>query len=656
MMLQVDSPARLAEVRKVCESAFARQKSRFLVCAGTGCVLGGALEVYQEFVRLLKERGCPTSVELLFEGRETDAGAAYSGCHGFCQLGPLVRFEPKGIFYTQVTAADVPEIITAALDKNTVVERLLYQNPDGSKSLREEDVPFYRHQQRVVLAYCGLINPEDIREYFAIGGYQALADVLTRYTPEEVIDAVTRSGLRGRGGAGFPTGRKWAAARRAEGEPKYVVCNGDEGDPGAFMDRSVLEGDPHSVLEGMTIAAYAVGAGHGYIYVRAEYPLAVERLKIAIAQARQHQVLGQDIMGTGFNFDIEIFRGAGAFVCGESTALVRSLEGFRGMPKAMPRPRTTEEGIGGKPTLLNNVKSFAYVPQIITRGPEWFASMGTETSKGTAVFALTGKAKNTGLIEVPMGITLREIIFNIGGGTSTGQEFKAVQTGGPSGGCLPKELLDMPVDFDSLTSAGSMMGSGGMVVMDQDTCMVDVARYFLEFTVNESCGQCTPCRVGTYQMLKILEDITQGRGKPTDLSLLEDIGKAIIAGSICGLGQTAPNPVLSTLRYFRSEYEAHIGEKSCPALYCKELIAYWIDPDKCAEPCRLCLENCPMEAIVGKWRATPVIIQEKCIKCGGCFDVCPDKYRAVRKVTGPERLNLLERGLPARGRNGNGGG
>lgn len=655
-MLQVHSPARLAEVRKACESAFARQKHRFLVCAGTGCVLGGALEVYREFVRLLEERGSPSGVELLFEGRETEVGTACSGCHGFCQLGPLVRFEPEGVFYTKVTAADVPEIVSAALDKNTVVERLLYLNPDGSKSLREEDVPFYRHQKRVVLAYCGLINPEDIREYFAAGGYQALADVLTRYTPEEAIDAVARSGLRGRGGAGFPTGRKWASARRAGGEPKYIVCNGDEGDPGAFMDRSVLEGDPHSVLEGMAIAAYAVGAGHGYIYVRAEYPLAVERLTIAIAQAKQHRVLGPDLMGTGFHFDIEIFRGAGAFVCGESTALVRSIEGFRGMPKVMPRPRTTEEGLGGRPTLLNNVKSFAYVPQIITRGPEWFASMGTETSKGTAVFALTGKAKNSGLIEVPMGITLREIIFSIGGGTSTGREFKAVQTGGPSGGCLPKELLDMPVDFDSLKSAGSMMGSGGMVVLDQETCMVDVARYFLEFTVNESCGQCAPCRVGTNQMLKILEDITRGRGKPTDLSLLEGIAKAIIAGSICGLGQTAPNPVLSTLRYFRSEYEAHLAEKSCPARQCKELIAYWIDPDKCAEPCRLCLENCPVEAIAGKWRAAPAIIQEKCLKCGGCFDVCPDKYRAVTKVTGPERLNLLERGRPARGRDGNGGG
>jgi NADH:ubiquinone oxidoreductase subunit F (NADH-binding)/(2Fe-2S) ferredoxin/Pyruvate/2-oxoacid:ferredoxin oxidoreductase delta subunit len=652
-MLQVNSPAQLAEVRKTCKSAFARQKSRFLVCAGTGCVLGGALEVYQEFVRLLKERGYLVDVELLFEGRETDIGIIYSGCHGFCQLGPLVRFEPKGIFYTKVRMADVPEIITATLDKNTEVERLLYQNPDGSKSLREEDVPFYRHQQRIVLAHCGLINPEDIREYFAGGGYQALADVLTRHTPEEVIEAVTRSGLRGRGGAGFPTGRKWASARQATGEPKYVICNGDEGDPGAFMDRSVLEGDPHSVLEGMAIAAYAIGASHGYIYVRAEYPLAVERLIIAIAQAKQYRVLGPDIMGTGFSFDIEIFRGAGAFVCGEETALIQSIEGKRGMPRFRP-PFPAVSGLFGKPTVLNNVKSFAYMPQIITKGPEWFAAMGTEKSKGTAVFALTGKAKNTGLIEVPMGITLRKIIFNIGGGTSTDREFKAVQTGGPSGGCLPKELLDMPVDFDSLTSAGSMMGSGGMVVMDQDTCMIDVARYFLEFTVNESCGQCAPCRAGTYQMLKILEDITQGRGKPTDLSLLEGIGKATIAGSICGLGKTAPNPVLSTLRYFRSEYEAHINEKKCPALQCKELIAYWIDPDKCAEPCRLCLENCPMEAIVGKWRATPVIIQEKCIKCGGCFDMCPDKYRAVRKVTGAERLNLLERGFPARRRKGNG--
>lgn len=645
-MMQVSSPDHLAEIKEICEKAFARQKSRFLICAGTGCVLSGAMDVYHEFVRLLKEKGISADVELLFEGQETEAGVSISGCHGFCQKGPLVRFEPKGVFYTLVQVGDVAEIVNASLEQDTVVERLLYQSPDGRCSMTEEEIPFYQKQQRVVLARCGHVNPEDIREYIDIGGYQALADALSHHTPEKIIDMVAGSGIRGRGGAGFPAGRKWASARKASGEPKYVVCNGDEGDPGAFMDRSVLEGDPHSVLEGMAIAAYAIGASHGYIYVRAEYPLAVERLKIAMEQARQYKVLGQNIMGTGFSFDIEIFQGAGAFVCGESTALVRSIEGLRGMPKVLPRPRTTEEGIGGKPTLLNNVKTFAYIPRIITQGPEWFASMGTKNNTGTAVFALTGKIENSGLIEVPMGITLREIIFDIGGGTSTGQEFKAVQTGGPSGGCLPVELLDMKVDYDSLVSVGAMMGSGGMVVMDKGTCMVDVARYFLEFTVNESCGQCAPCRVGTHQMLKILEDITNGHGKLTDLALLEDIGKSVVAGSICGLGQTAPNPVLSTLNYFRSEYEAHISEQSCPALYCKELIAYWIDPDRCYEPCGLCLDACPTEAIVGGWKKSPIILQDKCIKCGVCIDACPDKYCAIKRVTGQERLNVIERGKP----------
>jgi len=647
-MMQVSSPGHLAEIKEICKKAFDRQKSRFLVCAGTGCVLGGAMEVYEEFQRLLKERGCTVDVELFFEGQETEAGAGISGCHGFCQKGPLVRVEPKGVFYNHVQPNDVAEIITASLDQDAVVERLLYQNPDGSRSVTEDDVPFYVNQQRVVLAHCGHINPEDIREYFAIGGYQALADVLSKYTQEQVIEIVTKSGLRGRGGAGFPAGVKWASALKASGEPKYVVCNGDEGDPGAFMDRSLLEGDPHAVLEGMAIAAYATGARYGYIYVRAEYPLAVERLKIAIAQAKEYKVLGEDIMSTGFSFDIEIFQGAGAFVCGESTALVRSIEGFRGMPKVLPRPRTTEVGIADKPTLLNNVKTFGYIPQILTRGADWFASMGTENNTGTAVFALTGKIVNSGLIEIPMGITLREIIFDVGGGISSGEEFKAVQTGGPSGGCLPNELLDMRVDYDSLVSVGAMMGSGGMVVVDQSTCMVDVARYFLEFTVNESCGQCAPCRVGTHQMLKILEDITQGRGKPSDLDLLEDLGKAIVKGSICGLGNTAPNPVLSSLRFFRSEYEAHIHAQSCPALYCKEFIAYYIDPNRCVEPCHLCQEACPTGAISARWRKTPEITQDKCIKCGICIDVCPGNYRAIIKVTGQQRLNLLEMGRPGR--------
>lgn len=640
-MLKIDSPLRLAEVRESCKVAFGKRKTRFLVCAGTGCVSCGSLAVFEEFKRLIDERGLLVDVELLFEGQEADAGVAVSGCHGFCQIGPLVRFEPKGIFYTKVKVDDVQEILTASLDQHMVVERLLYENPDGSRSLTEHEVPFYANQQRIVLAKCGLINPEDIREYFAVGGYQALATVLQDYTPQQVTELVSRSGLRGRGGAGFPTGKKWASCSEVADTPKYVVCNGDEGDPGAFMDRSVLEGDPHSVLEGMAIAAYAIGASYGYIYARAEYPLAVTRLHKAIEQARQSQVLGENIMGTGFNFEIEVFQGAGAFVCGESTALVRSIEGYRGMPKPLPRPRTTEAGLWGKPTLLNNVKTFAIVPQIIMRSPAWFAATGTKDSPGTAVFALTGKIRNCGLIEVPMGIKLRDIIFTIGGGIPDNQNFKAVQTGGPSGGCLPADLLDLPVDFNSLIAAGSMMGSGGMVVMDTNSCMVDIARYFLEFTVNESCGQCAPCRTGTDQMLKILEDITRGHGRPDDLLLLEQLGESIIAGSICGLGQSAPNPVLSTLRYFRSEYEAHIYEKSCPALVCKELIVYWIDPDKC-KACGRCLKSCPTEAISGGKKIAHAIDQGKCIKCGICLDACPVKFNAICKLTGQQMENILQ--------------
>jgi NADH:ubiquinone oxidoreductase subunit F (NADH-binding)/(2Fe-2S) ferredoxin/ferredoxin len=640
-LIQVDSPSRISEIRENCKAAYARQKTRFLVCAGTGCVASGALAVYEEFKRLLSEKGIDVDVELLFEGNESETGVAVSGCHGFCQMGPLVRFEPKGIFYTKVKVSDVAEIVVASLEKDTVIERLLYENADGNRCMTEHEVTFYNRQQRIVLDKCGIINPEDIREYFAADGYQALAQILQGYTPEQVIDVVTKSGLRGRGGAGFPVGRKWLSCFNAPGNPKYVVCNGDEGDPGAFMDRSVLEGNPHAVIEGMIISAFAIGASKGYIYVRAEYPLAVMRLQTAIEQARQWKVLGDNIMGTGFSFDLEIFQGAGAFVCGESTALVRSIEGYRGMPKPIPRARTTEEGLWGKPTLLNNVKTFVFIPDIIRNGADWFTATGTEGSPGTAVFALTGKIHNSGLIEVPMGIKLREIIYDIGGGVPNNKEFKAVQTGGPSGGCLPANMLDLEVDFDSLLKVGSMMGSGGMVVMDENSCMVDIARYFLEFTVDESCGQCAPCRDGMSQMLKILEDITAGKGRSEDLAKLEEMGRAIIAGSICGLGQSAPNPVLSTLQYFRHEYDAHINEKSCTALSCKELIAYWIDEEKC-KACGLCRKACPVEAISGEKKVPHVIDQSKCSKCGICIDECPDKFNAISIVTGKQKIEIVE--------------
>ena len=640
MFMQIDSPARLAEVRESCRAALAKQKSRFMVCAGTGCVAMGSMPILTEFKRLIAERGLEVDAELLFEGHGAETAAAGSGCPGFCEMGPLVRFDPQGIVYTKVKVTDVPEILEASLDHGTVVERLLYHNPDGSKCLSEQEIPFYSGQQKIVLKRCGLIDPEEIREYFAHGGYQALAKVLQEYTPSQVIDIVTRSGLRGRGGAGFPAGKKWASCRKADGMPKYVICNGDEGDPGAFMDRSVLESDPHAVIEGMAIAAYAIGAEKGFLYVRAEYPLAVARLQKALKQARQWRVLGEDIMGCGFNFDLEVFQGAGAFVCGESTALVRSIEGYRGWPKPFPRPRTTEVGLWDKPTLLNNVKTLAIVPEIITHGADWFSSTGTDNSPGTAVFALAGKIKNSGLIEVPMGVTLREIVYEVGGGVPNNGKFKAVQTGGPSGGCLPEELLGLEVDFDSLQSAGAMMGSGGMIVLDEKSCMVDIARYFLEFTVHESCGQCIPCRDGIYQMLHILTAITSGKGMPEDLDLLEEMGQTIIAGSICGLGQSAPNPVLTTLRYFRHEYEAHILEKACPALNCKELIAYWIDPDKCTA-CGRCRKACPVEAIIGEKKVPHLIEQSKCNKCGICLETCPEKFSAVGKTTGLQMMDIL---------------
>jgi NADH-quinone oxidoreductase subunit F len=631
-MNAINTPADLGPMRDYCQAALGRQKVRFLVCAGTGCIAGGSMAVYQELQRLLSERDINVDVELLYEGKESDAGVGTSGCHGFCQMGPLVRVEPTGTFYTRVKAADVPDIITATLDENSEVERLLFKNPDGSRSVTEHDVPFYNRQQRIVLDKCGTINPEDIRDYFAVDGYQALAEILQHLSPMEVIDIVTASGLRGRGGAGFPAGRKWLGCHKAGGSPKYVVCNGDEGDPGAFMDRSVLEGNPLAVIEGMTIAAYSVGARYGYIYVRAEYPLAVVRLQKAIEQAKQYRLLGENIMGVDFDFDLYIFQGAGAFVCGESTALTLSIEGKRGMPRVAPRPRTTEVGLWDKPTLLNNVKTYAFIPDIIRRGADWFKSIGTESSSGTAVFALTGHIANSGLIEVPMGITLREIIYDIGGGIPHGGTFKAVQTGGPSGGCLPASLLDTPIDYDSLDEAGSIMGSGGMVIMDENTCMVDVARYFLQFTEEESCGQCVPCRLGTKQLLEILKDICKGKGRKADLDLLYELSHSVHGGSVCGLGQTAANPVLTTLRYFKDEYEAHIFEKRCPAKVCKDLISFRIDEEKCAG-CTLCARACPVSAITGEKKQVHVIDQSICIQCGVCKEKCPTKFSAVECVS-----------------------
>ena len=596
-------------------------RSHILICGGTGCTSSGSAQLLKRFEELLEQNGLTKEIKLV-----------HTGCFGLCEAGPVVIVYPEGAFYSRVKVEDVDEIVSEHLIKGRIVQRLLYHGSVAEDNTVKalDDVDFYRKQKRVALRNCGVIDPENIDEYIAFDGYKALQKVLTEMTPEEVIDTISKSGLRGRGGGGFPTGKKWAFAAAQPRGPeykKYVCCNADEGDPGAFMDRSVLEGDPHAVLEAMAIAGYAIGSDQGYIYVRAEYPIAVKRLEIAIEQARDYGLLGEDIFGTGFNFNINIRLGAGAFVCGEETALMNSIQGNRGEPWPRP-PFPAVRGLFGKPTILNNVETYANVCQIILNGPEWFASMGTERSKGTKVFALGGKINNTGLVEVPMGTTLREIIYEIGGGIPGGKAFKAVQTGGPSGGCLPAHMLDTPVDYDNLIAAGSMMGSGGMIVMDEDNCMVDIARFFLDFTVDESCGKCTPCRIGTRRMLEILNRICDGKGEDGDIERLENLAQNIKATALCGLGQTAPNPVLSTIKQFRHEYEAHIYDKHCPAGVCKKLLNYVIDPEKC-RGCTLCARVCPTGSISGKVKEPHSIDPKKCIKCGACMEKC--KFGAISK-------------------------
>ena len=621
VQLREENAKEILEKAAMCESGKDADgntyRTHVLVCGGTGCTSSGSARIRERLEKEIEANGLSDEVCVV-----------KTGCFGLCALGPIMIVYPEGTFYSMVQEEDIPEIVTEHLLKGNVVKHLLYEETvKADKIIPLNETNFYKKQHRVALRNCGVINPEKIDDYIGTGGYEALGIVLTEKKPEDVIQILLDSGLRGRGGAGFPTGLKWKFAAGNDADQKYVCCNADEGDPGAFMDRSILEGDPHAVLEAMAIAGYAIGASQGYIYVRAEYPIAVQRLEIAIEQAREYGLLGKNIFDSGFDFDIELRLGAGAFVCGEETALMTSIEGNRGEPRPRP-PFPALKGLFQKPTILNNVETYANIPQIIVNGPEWFASMGTEKSKGTKVFALGGKIHNTGLVEIPMGTTLREIVEEIGGGVPNGKKFKAAQTGGPSGGCIPAEHLDIPIDYDNLLSIGSMMGSGGLIVMDEDTCMVDIAKFFLEFTVDESCGKCTPCRIGTRRMLEILEKITKGQATMEDLDKLEELCYHLQSNSLCALGQTAPNPVLSTLRYFRDEYIAHIVDKKCPAGVCKDLLQYKIDPDKC-KGCTLCARTCPADAIIGKVKEVHMINPEKCLKCGACMEKC--RFGAIYK-------------------------
>lgn len=621
-MRRIYSPDQLERVRQEILSCRDPNKPCISICAGTGCLASGAREVISAF-----------EAELERQGLKAEVTTKATGCPGFCERGPVVVIYPQEICYLKVKPEDVREIVAQTIKEKKIVDRLLYVDPaSGERVVRESEIPFYKYQMRLLIGNNIKIDPKNIEDYLAIGGYSALAKVLFKMDPDQVLEEVKRANLRGRGGGGFPAGRKWEESRNAPGEIKYVIVNADEGDPGAFMDRAILEGNPHSIFEGLIIGAYAIGSHEGYIYVRQEYPLAVENVLIAIEQAEAYGFLGKNILGSGFDFRVKVHRGAGAFVSGESSALMTALEGRVGEP----RPKyihTAIKGLWDRPSVLNNVETWANVPLIINRGADWFSQIGAEGSKGTKIFSLVGKINNTGLVEVPMGITLREIIFQVGGGIPGGKRFKAVQTGGPSGGCLPEGLLDLKVDFDELTRAGSMMGSGGMIVMDEDTCMVDIARYFLNFLSDESCGKCVPCREGIRQMLKILTNITNGKGKEGDIELLEELSETTQYASLCALGKSAPNPVLSTIRYFREEYEAHIREKRCPAYFCRELVSYFIDPDRC-QACMVCLRKCPADAIDGGENRIHVILQEKCTKCGTCLEVCPSRFGAVRRISG----------------------
>lgn len=621
-MSRINSPAELEEFRKGILSKRDPNKPCITLCSGSACHASGSGDVAASLEEEIKKQGLSAEVDI----RRT-------GCHGFCERGPIIVIHPEEICYFQIEPKDVPEIISQTIKEKKIIERLLYTDPEThEKIIHESEIPFYKHQERLVFGSNGSIDPKSIDDYLAIGGYAALAKSLSGMSAEQVLEEVKKSNLRGRGGGGFPAGRKWEGSRDAPEKIKYVIVNADEGDPGAYMDRALLEGNPHAILEGLTIGAYAIGSHEGYIYVRQEYPLAVENINIAIKQAEDYGFLGKNILGSGFDFIVKVHQGAGAFVCGESTALMTALEGRAGEPR--PKYiRSNIKGLWDRPSVLNNVETWANVPLIINKGADWFTQLGTAGSKGTKIFSLVGKITNTGLVEVPMGTSLKDIIYKIGGGIPGGKKFKAVQTGGPSGGCIPEYLLNLEVGFDELTDAGSMMGSGGMIVMDEDTCMVDVARYFINFLTDESCGKCVPCREGLRQMLKILTNITEGKGKEGDIKLLEELSETAKEAALCALGKSAPNPFLSTLRYFRDEYEAHIRKKQCPALSCKELISYHIDPAEC-QACMICLKKCPAEAIVGGKNKIHVVDQEKCTKCGTCFEACPPRFGAVKKISG----------------------